>query len=330
MTGVKPRKFTLYWSRLKSYEACPQQCLWNWGWGSIDCGAGPGKRKPKPYKSSRHHALMGIVIQAVIETFYNEKMWREPDGLAARLSNMVDKEWKYQARKDRNWVDHREAGPKEGLIKICRDGVLGFLRTMREHRFLGSYAKAEVDLIGFIPDGKGGLIPVGGIADTIVKRADTGITILDGKNALSRGKYQDADQLRWYALIFWLAYREMPDRLAFVFYRYPFGTPMEDKKTGPILDEDGKQKLDPGVEWVPFTKDDLVGLARRAVLARQGMENEQFEPTPKPPYCKWCDYETVCQSRMDQRAANRAKRGKSKKKTVSAIDDLDGGYVDFS
>jgi hypothetical protein len=326
----KEREFTLYWSRLKSYEHCPQETLWNWGWGDIDVGGGPGKKKPKPYRQSRHHAVMGIVIQAVIERFYNDELWREPDGLAERLEKMTEKEWKYQAQKDRNWVDYRQSGPKRDLLKICKHGVLGFMKTLKEHQFLGaSYARAEVDLIGFIPDpDTGKLIPIGGIADTIVQREDTGITILDGKNAKSRGKYLQSDQLRWYALCFYLVFRKMPDRLAFVYYRYPTGTPMMDKDD-PILDENGKQRLDPGAEFVPFTKDDLVGLARRAVLVRRGMEAEEFEPTPKPPYCKWCDYETVCPARQAQKAANRAKRKTKKRKGIAALDDIESGFIDI-
>ena len=71
-------KYTLYWSSLTMFEACAQQYLWERGWGTIDLGAGPGKGKPKPLRKSRHHAVMGIVIQAVIERFYNDELYKDP------------------------------------------------------------------------------------------------------------------------------------------------------------------------------------------------------------------------------------------------------------
>lgn len=308
------RKFTLYWSSLDMYEKCPQKFLWTKGWGTIELGRGPGKGKELPFKSSRHHAIMGIVIQAVIEKMYNDELWREPRGLADRLLAMVDKEWAYQVSQPRNWIDYRVAGKKEELLQVCRDGVLGYLKTMKEHRFAGEWTKAELDLIGWIDKYN----PVGGRPDVTFRRKDTGITILDGKNAQSKGKYTDPDQLRWYAMMFYLAYRQMPDRLGFVYYRYPYGTPILDDKGTPT------GEVESGVDWVGFTKDDIRGLAHRAVTARKGMDREKFAPTPTPPNCKWCDFETVCPARQEQKAKNRRRNPKS----IDAIAGS-GGFADF-
>lgn len=319
--GVVVRRFTLYWSSLKRYEECPQAFLWYRGWGGIDCGGGPGKPKPKPFRTSRHHAVMGIVIANILERLYNDELWRTPEGLAERLEAMVAPEWERVTSKPYNWVDYRVAGPKKELIQVCRDGVLGFLRTMKAHRLLGEYAKAEVELLGWINKWN----PVGGRADLIIRRKDTGITILDGKNSKLKGKYTDPDQLRWYAMLFYLAYREMPDRLGFTYFRYPYGTPMVDSKGNPVLDEEtGQQKMEEGVDWVPFSKDDLKGLAHRAVEARKGMEKEEFNPTPTPSVCKWCDYESVCPARQVQKNANRRNQ-----KKVEAIDGSEG-FTDFT
>ncbi len=316
------RKFTLYWSSLAKYEACPQSFLWGRGWGNIDVGGGPGRKKPPPFITSRHHAVMGIVLANVMERLYNDEMWREPDGLADRLEKMIEREWEFVTAKKSNFVDYRVAGSKHELLKVCKDGIRGFLRTMKHQRLLGGYARSEVELLGWIDKYN----PVGGRADLIIRRDDTGISILDGTNAKSKGKYTDPDQLRWYAMLFYLAYREMPNRLGFVYFRYPYGQPMVDDKGEPVLDEEtGKQKIEQGVDWVDFTKDDLKGLAHRAVAARKGMEKEKFEATPVPSVCRWCDYETVCEARQAQKAQNRRKKPKS----VEAIEGS-GGFTDFS
>jgi CRISPR/Cas system-associated exonuclease Cas4 (RecB family) len=311
------RKFTLYWTNLERYEQCPQKFLWYRGWGDIDLGNGPGRSKPKPFRSSRHHAVMGIVIANVMERLYNDEWWRDPATLKKRLVDETRREWKYQTAKEKNWIDYRTCGStKAELLQVCIDGILGFLRTMKHHRLLGEYARSEVELLGFIDKWN----PVGGRADLIVRRKDTGIRILDGKNAKSKGKYTNPDQLRWYAMLFYLQHRVMPNELGFIYYRYPYGLP--------ILDEDDNEtgEKESGIDWVPFTKADLKGLAHRAVEARRGMNAEAFDANPVPSVCRWCDYETVCPARQAQLEVNRAKRGKKKK-----VEELEGtrGFVNL-
>lgn len=314
------KPFTLYWSSLERYEQCPRKFLWSRGWGDIDVGGGPGKRKPEPLKKSKHHAVMGTVIAGVSEKMYNEEWWRDPASLPRRISEAVDAEWKYQTSKPWNWIDYREAGSKRSLIQTCKDGALGYLKTMKANKFLGEYARAEVDLIGWVDKWNS----IGGRPDTIIRRDDTGITILDGKNSKHKGRYTNPDQLRWYALVFYLAYRQLPGRLGFVYYRYPYGTPILDDDGNPVLDEEGNPQVEQGVDWVPFTKDDLKGLAQRALDTRKNMWQEKFDPTPVPSVCRFCDYETVCDARQQQKEENR----KNRKPAVPELSDSKG-FIDL-
>ena len=303
---VKP--FTLYWSSLALYEDCPQKFLWSKGWGAIDVGGGPGRKKPLPIKKSEHHAILGIAIQWAIERFYNDELWRslDPETLRRRLLELADEIFRIELAK--KYVDWREVndrmGGREELEKLVRDAIMGYMRTMKQHKFLGPYAKAEVELLGYVNK----YTPIGGRADLIFRRPDTGVTILDGKNS-KRYKdpktgqytltYTDPDQLRWYALLFYLTYLKMVDRLGFVYYRYPYGTP--------IVDDNGIDtgEVEQGVDWVDFTKDDLKGLAHRAVEAVRGMDREKFAANASPQNCKFCDYESVCPERMAQKEQNR-------------------------
>lgn len=295
---------TLYWSTLEMYEDCPQKFLWSRGWPGIDVGGGPGRKKPLPIQSSEHHRMMGQVIQKVIEDMYNNELWKHPQGLVDRLLSMVEDE--YYRSLTRAFIDWAKAPTREEMLKVCKDGVSGFMRTLKANRLLGSYAKAEVDLIGWVDDKN----PIGGRPDVIVRRDDTGVTILDGKNSQSKGKYTDPDQLRWYALCYYLAYRQMPDRLGFVYYRYP-----HDESTG-----------ESGVDWVPFTKSDIEGLAARAVEAKKSMIKQRFHADPTPKKCGLCDYQTVCDARIDQRTENAAKRKKNDPfANVEGYIDLDMG-----
>ncbi len=296
------REFTLYWTSLEMYERCPQKYLWSRGWGNIDVGGGPGRPKPVPVKDSRHHAMMGTAIGKVVEDFYNLELWRDPNNLADRLADRAEKELLLELA--RGFVDYRLAPSKAEMIKVCRDGVVGFLRTVKYDRLLGPYARAEVNLVGKVDE----VTPVGGRADIIMRRDDTGVSILDGKNSLSKGKYTDPDQLRWYAMCYRLVHGTLPDRLGFVYFRYPAEP----------------AKAESGVDWVPFTDADVDGLSVRAVAGIEGMRAERFAPTPSPTACKFCDFETVCNARQDQKALRAAKRSKG-----SDFADAPDGFFDL-
>ena len=298
----------LSWSTIEAYESCPQGFLWSRGWGQIDLGRGPGKPKPLPTDAgSRHHAAMGSAIQYAIERMYNDELYRDPKTLQQRLLAHVDGELERQEKDPRNRLDYRKMElTRDDLRQICHDGVLGYLGTMKAHRLLGTFARAEVELRGWIDR----YTQVMGRADVIVRRDDTGLTILDGKNT-KKPENLDPDQLRFYALLYRISYREVPDRLGFVPYRFPYD---------PSKGQDG-------VIWVPFTSEDLDGLAARAVAARLKMRKEEFDPIPTPPKCGFCDYESICPARQAQRTANASRRKAPEKESLVKNDD---GFADLS
>jgi len=316
------KPFTLYWSSLDTFEGCPQSFLWKKGWGAIDVGGGPGRKKPVPVQKSEHHAVMGTAIQAVIERFYNDGLWKilTPMELRDRLLEMGKEEFRLECA--RRFIDWRLCEPREEQEKLVLDGILGYMKTMKAHKLLGPYAKCEVDMVGYVNK----YTPIGGRADLTIRR-DTeprkGVTILDGKNGkrYKDGKggwmtYTDPDQLRWYALCFYLVYRQQPDHLGFIYYRYPYGAP--------CINPDGVAtgETEEGVVWVPFTQEDLKGLAQRAVDARKKMDKEKFEATPNPKTCRFCDYETVCPQRTEQKDQNR--RGPKSSKMPSEMVNATG------
>jgi CRISPR/Cas system-associated exonuclease Cas4 (RecB family) len=297
--------------------------LWAKGWGMIDVGGGPGMPRPIPIKESRHHAVMGIVLAAAMEKLYNDELWRDPKNLSTNLLSFLDREWFRQLKNPRNYIDYNKARLTAAeMLEVAREGVLGYLQTMKAHSLLSlTYARSEVDLIGWVDKWN----PVGGRVDLMFRRKD-GVTIIDGKNSRRR-ETVDADQLRWYGLLYRLAYKEMPHRLGFVWFRYPYGADAYDDDGNRKYDDDGNPMIEQGVEWVPFTLEDFQGLAHRAVEAKKGMRKELFPANPVPSYCKYCVYESVCKERQAQKAANSEKRGKKKH-----LDEIEGGggFSDFS
>ena len=331
---MSKRRFTLYWSNLRKYETCPQQFLWSRGWGTIDLGQGPGRPKKITVKRSEHHAVMGIVLANFWEWLYNDEEWKNPVGLVDRLLKKAEKDFGRLLMT--KFVDWRLAPSRDEMWETIEKGIRGYLKTMKHHRLLGPYARSEVDLSCYVNK----WTPIGGRADLILRRSDTGITILDGKNS-RRYKdrktgglitYTDPDQLRWYALCFYLSYRRMVDRLGFVYFRYPYGQERLDVDGDPIPEvgkdgiPTGVNEIETGVDWIPFSKDDLKGLATRAHDAIRSMNREKFDPVPSPSQCRFCDFETECPARQEQRKANSSKR--RRKKGDQVFDGMTG-FVQF-
>jgi hypothetical protein len=306
------RPFTLYWSSLEKYEECPQKFLWYRGWQGIDCGGGEGEKKPIPERKSEHHLLMGIVIAEAVEHLYNDELWKHPKDLKTRLEEIVNRSFKWQIEK--RYINWEESPPQSQLRQVCLDGAINYLKTMKHNKLLGPYARSEVDLLAYVDD----YTPIGGRADKIIRRDDTGITIIDGKNSASVGKYTNPDQLKWYALCFYLAYHKLPDHLFFCYYRYPYGSPPDG------VDEEAWT----GLVEVSFDEADIKELALRAQKTLKAMNQGKFEATPSGKSCRFCEYESVC----PERQSTKRTRGPSKteKAIVEATQESGGGVKLFS
>lgn len=280
-------KSPIYPSHLLTYEDCPRQFLWKYGWEGIDLGDGPGRRKPVPGEKDQHHALMGTVIQRALEDFYNDKMWRNISTLEKDLHDKV----KHYMLEYKDRFVLVNAPSLFEMNQVCTQGVTNFLKTAKAHRLVSNDARSEVGMKAW----KNGLF-LGAKIDFIIPKKSE-LILLDGKNSKQKMKYLSADQLRFYSMVYESVHGKRPDRIGYIWYRFPY-----DESTG-----------EQGIDWVSCTDRDLKELEERIQSALKGMLNERFHPTPKPAICKWCDYETVCPERQEQRKTNSAKRTKSQK-----------------
>lgn len=302
----------IYWSHIKMMRACPQQYLWHKGHPDHDLGAGKGKPKPLPEEArdSEHHQLMGSVLARVTEVIYNEGLLAEPQKLTERVEEIARKEFVYEEQRHHVIWSYMT---RDDAINICVQGARNFVEIMKEHRLLGTYARSEVRM----KPSMNKYFNVCGIADLIYRDKDGKIHILDGKNASTPMKYEDEDQLRWYALSFRLQHGVIPDRLAFWYFRYPRSNPPD------------KHHADPDAEWtglveVSITEDDIRRLGKEAIETNRAIHRGVFEPNPVPKHCTWCKFENICEERQAQKRRNAAKRGLGKTKTPDPCENADG------
>lgn len=286
---------TLFWSHLKMYEECPQKFLWTKGWDGVDLGNGDGKPKTPTEKISRHHAIMGIAIHHAFEILYNDELWRDGKVLSDKMEELAVKE--FDKLYPKSHIDLEKAKmTMEEMRQIVADGARGYIQTMKRHRLLGPFAKSEQKIIAWIDKWN----PIGGILDAIIRRDDSGVMILDGKNASAK-ELVDTDQLVFYALLYKLAYKQLPDKLGVIWFRYPFS------------EESGEE----GITWVEFKDEDLTRVATRAKTAKHNMYKKKFPAKPSRMSCLFCEYKDACAERKAELE-------------VSEIDGKGDGFSDFS
>jgi hypothetical protein len=269
------------------YEDCPQRFLWSCGWEGIDLGNGPGKRKTTPGEKDQYHALLGTVVQRTLEDFYNQKMWKNLSTLERDLKDKV--KYYFDDKKDR-FVLGKFSPSAHELILEGQKSVRNFLVTAKAHALISKTSRSEEKII---VEYKG--IKLGAKIDFIIPKKES-LYLLDGKNTKYRMKYMKPDQLRFYSMVYETKYQKKPDKLGYVWYRFPYN-----EETG-----------DQGLDFISCTKRDEDSLWERIQDAKKSLLREEFPANPVPKVCRFCDFESVCPERQEQRKENAAKR-KSKK-----------------
>lgn len=288
----------LYWTAISRYEGCPQSYLWYYGHPKLDLGRGLGKGKPLP-KVSATDRILGSVLAEVVEYIYSQKLWTEPKELRFRarqkaVSALEDLLTKSRSGDPRYYIDPKQSISEDQMASVVRTGTDNFVNLMKSGRLIGPYAESELDIHARI----GKYLEIGGKPDLVIRDTEGNVYIYDGKNAKTPGKYEDPDQLRWYALVVYLAYGIMPKGLKFFYFRYPPGDPP--KGADPSTWD--------GFQEVSCTKEDLERLALRAQATSKSIWKMSFPATPTPKVCDWCDFQTICPDRLEQKAENSSKR----------------------
>jgi len=240
---------------------------------------------------NRINSLYGSAIGEIFELFYTDKLWLKGSETRAALHDLVvptvDRIMAQEVKKGGiyDW-DDRKANyhSRAGVIQDIHGDIDPGVETIKLHRFLGPIADAEVVLDTEV---RGHLIR--GRADFVIKRMAPhhDLVIVDGKGSKHRGRYVDGMQLRWYAMLYKLRYRQPPDTLAFLFWRFP-----------PVK----------AVDWVPFDNHGLDSLLSEVVAACDRIEADKarldgnppqyghgpFQPIPEEGHCRFCSFKDKC------------------------------------
>lgn len=237
---------------------------------------------------NRVHMLYGDTVGKIFQAFYDDGLWKA--NTTARMQALVkptlQKVITNEVHKG-GVFDWKELGLKEGTRSVLevesevKATITRGLLSVRQHCLLGADAKAEVVLDVMVDGHK-----LGGRADFIMTRVKphNDRVIIDGKGSRWRDQYTDHRQLRWYALLHWVKFGTIPDRLGFLYWR-----------------EEPKTSLD----WSTTTAQALNELKAAVLLALESVEQSNRDilrganplklfPTSPGKNCVRCSYLEVC------------------------------------
>jgi len=270
-------------------------------------------------------SLYGSIVGTLFEEFYRNKLWREPQtqkALMERVEPLTDeviqRETSTKKGRPGGVLLWKGEGPgqnpkgmyasREELVADIRDAVPRGLRIIRHFRLLGRRAEAETKLDRQMDNGD----TWAGRSDFIIERAPphNDLIIVDGKGSKHRDRYVDPQQLQWYALLYWMKFHKIPDKLAFLFWRYE---PHE------------------AMDWIETSEEELKELAELIRDTMEGAKSGQkrllpnappeaardvFKPKANEQNCRFCEFGTkeVCPKGFAVKQTIEEKQAKQKSK----------------
>ena len=243
------------YSSKKAYLTCPRQ-YW-YMYVSKEKGEFDAK-----------NSLFGNSIGKLFEWFYNKKLWIKSD-VKQHLIRSIEIALDESAGKD-NFDLKSDLEFKAKITQELQDCVISTLEIIRKYKLIAPVSNAEVKL-NTIFKTKDLILKLGGRADFVHYFDKNNIWILDGKGSKHREKYIDINQLVWYAVQHYLKYHIVPNRLGFIFYKFP---------------------QDP-ITWISLTDQLMRSVLDETVSISKQIISKQFSTTPSVS-CRNCPFKSKC------------------------------------
>jgi len=251
--------FYLSYSGLSAYRLCPKK------YRLVYIERLKASSDPKT-------SMFGSVMGKLFEWFYERRAYLKKDPASTVLSwfksalAQVCSEKGYDIDSDRHF--------SISLQNDVETYVPSTIDVIRRHRLVTPGSVAELDLTQeYSRDDV--VLKLGGRAD-FVHRSGSSVTLQDGKGSKYRDSYVDSMQLVWYATLHYLKYRVAPDRIGFIYWRFP---------------------ADP-LQWVDYGERDMREVLDRAFDTEKKVRLAMFDASPSV-NCRRCDYLSVCDEGKD-------------------------------
>lgn len=252
-------------------------------------------KTPPARPDDRLGSIFGTAIGRLFEVFYKDELWRQKgtrEVLEGKVEEIVTFVLEDEQKPKRGrpggvllWKKADEerwgySSPEE-IVDDIKTSIPKGLTTIKQNILLARDVRAELKLDSKI---EGHL--VGGRADFVMTRvAHKDTVIIDGKGTRRLDRV-DPDQLKWYSMLFREQVGRLPDRTAFLYWRFE----------PPV-----------GISWFEFTDFEIDSFKAKVISAIQRIESLQkeapektppaevrdvFKPSANPNNCRFCPYAT--------------------------------------
>lgn len=267
-------------------------------------------------------SIYGSAVGILFEKFYEDKLWSQPntrDVMEAMAPGIVDQLLEDETKPGKvnhagviMWKGEGEGQNPRGLYcdrdELVRDvqATVGRgLRTIKENLLIARGASAELKLNKTV-----GNHYLSGKADFVMRRVQhKDSVIIDGKgtthtkveDGVRIAKYFDAEQLLWYAMLFNEHYGRLPDRTAYLYWKYepPFNLTWYEfeQEQARLLKERVLDMADQLLEKRTIIYGDELTenqLAKGVAGPSRSLDvvQEYYPPTANQQNCQFCPYAT--------------------------------------
>jgi CRISPR/Cas system-associated exonuclease Cas4 (RecB family) len=238
------------------------------------------KKQPPAVPRNDYHALYGKLTEKFFQLFCNTWRYKTPymfpDDIRAKLKVIYEGVLNSSVV---NWNVPYAENTQEDIFNQSFADICAIMDSQSQNYFLGTRSEISIEIN--VKDGA----CINGRIDFVHKDAlNQAITIFDGKGTNNIGKNIEDQQVIFYALLYFLHFKIMPEQLGFFYYRFNTFKPVA----------------------ISF---DLLNefRAKLSLDIKKMINNPSFQATPSPKACKYCDYRTVCRECLEDQA--KRKRG---------------------
>lgn len=235
-------------------------------------------REEYPMEISSYFSLYGKLIESFFKIYTNDFSKNN-----IRLSNdlirrTLQNNWERILENDYIcWTDPWATQSQDEIFEEVYDDVLKNLEAFN----FWKDARAEVT-INIQLKNKDILT---GRLDFLYNSPRNTVEIIDGKGTKKPDKNVDVEQLYFYALLYYLRYKKLPDKMGFLFYRFH------------------------SIKYIDFTIEDIKDFKNKLVLVKNCILNDKdFIPKVKiSKHCKWCNYHLICDAYLNKKGSKKKK-----------------------
>lgn len=232
-----------------------------------------------PVKSSSYFALYGMLIEAFFKKYTNVYTKQGVVLTDGNIREILKNLWEYILEK--SYVDWAEPWVSETSEQIFEGVYSDVLLNMKTFSFWKE-AQSEVSFEVLLKKSQDILSCR---MDFIWRKGDGTVEILDGKGTKKMDQV-DIEQLLFYALMYLLRNKRIPDKLGFLYYKYQV------------------------IKYIDFDMDAVMGFKDKLALVKKAInETKVFEPkVGLSKQCKWCSYKFGCDAYNAKKDANQEKK----------------------